>query len=353
MRILIFSAVLSLLLVPACAVGTGPVRDANAAGDTGSALDARTADAPLADLGPPDTGVPPHDAGGIVRVDTGGNDAGCSSSAACGDGLACNGIETCAAGACQPGTMMTCDDFIGCTDDSCVEPGGCRHVLNDMRCAAGQSCTPNGCMATSTCPQTPCRYNPPQCGCATGQGCYFAPGSSLCATAGTGASGTLCATSTDCVAGDMCLNFAATGPPARLCTQICLTDSDCNGGLCLITVNDGMGGTVPNLRLCTHPCNAVTQAGCPTGWSCDVFFEATGAMRPLTDCSTPVGTVGDGATCALTTDCAPGLGCVNDGTGLRCHPWCRFPGGSCPGAETCNEFAPPLLIHGIDYGACL
>jgi hypothetical protein len=42
----------------------------------------------------------------------------------CDDGAACNGTETCTAGACTAGAQM-CDDNDPCTIDSCAEPGTC------------------------------------------------------------------------------------------------------------------------------------------------------------------------------------------------------------------------------------
>lgn len=43
----------------------------------------------------------------------------------CGDDRACEGVATCSAGACAPGTPLLCDDLDECTTDSCAEPVGC------------------------------------------------------------------------------------------------------------------------------------------------------------------------------------------------------------------------------------
>lgn len=54
--------------------------------------------------------------------DAPGADVGaCSTAAECDDGLACNGVETCADGRCAIGTPMRCDDGIACTTDFCSE----------------------------------------------------------------------------------------------------------------------------------------------------------------------------------------------------------------------------------------
>ena len=52
----------------------------------------------------------------------------CLNNKACDDGNACNGTETCVAGACRPGTALGCDDGDICTDDSCNPTTGCVHV---------------------------------------------------------------------------------------------------------------------------------------------------------------------------------------------------------------------------------
>ncbi|MCB9730701.1 MAG: tandem-95 repeat protein [Deltaproteobacteria bacterium] len=52
----------------------------------------------------------------------------CVAAADCDDGDACNGAESCAAGACQAGTAPDCDDSEPCTADSCVPASGCAHA---------------------------------------------------------------------------------------------------------------------------------------------------------------------------------------------------------------------------------
>ncbi len=49
----------------------------------------------------------------------------------CSDGKACNGIEKCKSGKCEPGVKLTCDDGNQCTQDSCDETvqGYCVHKL--------------------------------------------------------------------------------------------------------------------------------------------------------------------------------------------------------------------------------
>ena len=52
--------------------------------------------------------------------------------ASCDDGDACNGVETCSGGSCQPGTALSCDDGEPCTTgDSCVL-GACVAVASAL-----------------------------------------------------------------------------------------------------------------------------------------------------------------------------------------------------------------------------
>ncbi len=61
---------------------------------------------------------------------------------ACDDGVFCNGSESCdVASDCQAGTAPSCDDGVGCTDDSCnTGTDSCDNVVNDGNCDDGQFC---------------------------------------------------------------------------------------------------------------------------------------------------------------------------------------------------------------------
>ncbi len=66
---------------------------------------------------------------------------GCTTDPECDDGLFCNGVETCVASACQVGTPVDCDDGVGCTDDSCNEATNqCDNVPNNANCDNGLFC---------------------------------------------------------------------------------------------------------------------------------------------------------------------------------------------------------------------
>jgi subtilisin family serine protease len=105
------------------------------------------------------------DDGAANGTTTCGCQSGCTyapAATSCADGLYCNGDETCdGTGACQAGTTVTCDDGVGCTDDSCDEVNDtCVNAANDANCADdGLFCTGTEfCDALNDCSSTgdPC-----------------------------------------------------------------------------------------------------------------------------------------------------------------------------------------------------
>lgn len=93
--------------------------------------------------------------GGVMRRDLGpgpvdfGPPPGCRGDTECSDGIACNGLERCAAGVCTSGDPPRCDDAIDCTDDVCVDLdrdlSECVSTPSSDRCGPGELCTPAGC----------------------------------------------------------------------------------------------------------------------------------------------------------------------------------------------------------------
>ncbi len=301
-----------------------------------------------------------RDSGPTLRLDAGPDsgapDAGCTSAAECDDGLVCNGVERCEGGHCTSGTAVVCDDGITCTVDRCVEPAAsCDYVPDDSLCGAGESCSAaTGCMAG--CAESPCRLVAPQCGCPSGQGCYVdAAGGRSCSAAGSNAEGAPCTAPTSCTAGNLCINIDSGGGSTPVCAHFCSLDSQCGGGLCVITLSDGSGGSIPGVTLCTRACDPVAQTGCRTGAYCDIFQESAGSMRYFTDCAAPsVGSGTQGASCADADDCAAGYACLDPGTGDQCVHWCRVGDGTgCSGLTTCVGFTSPVTIGGTEYGVCV
>lgn len=75
---------------------------------------------------------------GFVVQTAGGE---CQSNGDCDDGEYCNGAETCVGSACQAGTAVDCNDGVGCTDDACNEgTDTCDNVPNDTLCGDGLYC---------------------------------------------------------------------------------------------------------------------------------------------------------------------------------------------------------------------
>jgi hypothetical protein len=58
----------------------------------------------------------------------------------CTDSNLCTGIERCIDGNCVSGTPLRCDDANGCTDDSCDAQTGCVHENNTAACDDGLFC---------------------------------------------------------------------------------------------------------------------------------------------------------------------------------------------------------------------
>ncbi|MCB9603007.1 MAG: hypothetical protein H6722_28645 [Sandaracinus sp.] len=281
------------------------------------------------------------DAGRDAGVD-GGRDAGVDAGRDAGtDG----GVDS---GPLCPGG---CDDGVACTVDRCTF-SGCSHTRDDSLCVAPQTCDAvMGCRDAS-CTESPCRLVAPQCGCPSGQGCYFEAGSRVCRPAGTSTEGQACA-SDRCAVGLTCHDVSTTASSVPMCLRYCSGDASCSGGpgsRCLVL--DGASS------LCTANCDVVTQTGCPGNASCAILEGAAGVR--YTHCSGPVGTGGQDAACIDDSSCQRGLRCVNTGTAgapdNRCLRWCRrsAPTSSCPGITSCTRLgaAPGLVFNGAEYGVC-
>jgi hypothetical protein len=353
-------------LASGCAQGGGfsrtdagtPGRDAGTPGvDSGP----RQPDAgPMrVDAGPrPDSGLLLRDSGPPPRPDSG--PPGCTSSAECDDGVRCNGAERCELNRCVAGTPLTCDDGIACTRDRCVEPttaGGsasCEYIGDDALCPAGQSCNrTSGC--STTCSESPCRLTAPQCGCSSGLGCFLSGTVRTCAMPGSGVEGASCTTFNSCQAGLLCLNVSRSTTAVNQCGRFCATDADCRGAgsVCAYTLDDGTGGSIPGVRVCSRSCNPLTSTGCVAGASCQIF-EETGTGRYFTDCTAPVGAGGQNAPCTTNEQCQRGFACV--GTPGTCLRYCNEPntigGGGCSLTQACYGFTTPLRVGTTEYGVC-
>jgi hypothetical protein len=209
----------------------------------------------------------------------------------------------------------------------------------------------------SGCPDTPCKVTSPQCGCAAGEACTVQSGAVTCGQAGPDLEGQACGTSaTDlCQAGLLCVTAS---PTVGQCLAFCDSDSDCQapGGICLLTLDNGMGGSIPNVTICTPNCDPLTNAGCPATSMCDLRRESMGLMRWLTLCD-PAGTKTKGQVCDPTAnDCAPKFTCINNGTNNVCLQYCNVNAPNCPAGQTCGALQDqnfqPITLGNVTFGVC-
>jgi cysteine-rich repeat protein len=71
--------------------------------------------------------------------------------AACDDGDVCTVGDKCAAGQCQPGAPLICDDSNICTYDSCTPIKGCLFAPNEIACDDKNSCTTDDICTNGSC----------------------------------------------------------------------------------------------------------------------------------------------------------------------------------------------------------
>ncbi|MFO0618433.1 MAG: hypothetical protein U0414_37915 [Polyangiaceae bacterium] len=219
-----------------------------------------------------------------------------------------------------------------------------------------QSSMSTASMMTSTgvdpnCPEQPCKLTSPQCGCTADRQCSLdANNDRTCILEGSAPVGASCGTGNQCVPGSMCLGPAV---GALSCLEFCDMDNDCTGpgGICYFTLDDGSGGAVPGVKLCTQNCDPTNNSGCAAGLGCQAVRD-TMTMQTFTFCP-KAGTGGDGASCATNgfADCKPGFGCFTSNGSDVCLQWCKV-GGSCPNALTCYSLLDPLIIGSTEYGVC-
>lgn len=277
--------------------------------------------------------------------------------ASCDDGVACNGVEQCAAGACLSlGVSLNCDDGDACTADACAEPGGCESVAvagccnDDSVCIDGDACTldrcsgPGGscvhdpissccesdadCADANACTTNVCNAATQRCVAEGVVGCCTSDGDCADADSCTSdtcdlATGTCqiflradcCRSAADCDDGNACTADACP-VPGLACVHTpladcCLEDRDCSDGdACTVDACPAPGSSCSNAPIvdCCH-----SPADCDDGDVCTAelcpFDGAQCTIQPLNDC------------CAVDGDCDDGDACTADA--------CPLPGGSC------------------------
>jgi hypothetical protein len=203
---------------------------------------------------------------------------------------------------------------------------------------------------TGTCTESPCGLKP-NCGCPSGQKCTLdSTGGRTCVPAGSGTTGMLCTSESDCAAGYICLASSADGSTSA-CYAYYDTDVDCmgDGSICMQLY---LGTTPVDGWVCTYDCNLTTGSGCPTGHRCDVFgIDENGdtlADVYFTDCLGGYGTGLQGSYCASDADCSVGYFCYTDM--LECLGYCYVGTTTCTSGTTCIDLE--ITLGSREVGAC-
>ncbi len=179
------------------------------------------------------------DDGTPCTVDSCAPKAGCQHAAVtgpCSDGSLCTQGDTCAQGACQPGTAKTCSDGNPCTQDACAAATGlCSFVpLTGVACDDGNFCTIFDTCGLGLCIPGPIRDCSDTDPC-TLDSCDAQNGACLHSA---NPDGTACNDGAACTSGDECTGGICAGVP-KLCddSNPCTQDL-CNPatGACLVKV---------------------------------------------------------------------------------------------------------------------
>ena len=264
------------------------------------------------------------------------------------------GVSIAALAGCATGSSII-DGSGGATDGS-AGPGqtstGSKTTSSTMS-STMQTSGPGGVTSSSTgtpCSESPCKLTAPQCGCPASRMCTIdGTGARVCVPSGTQGIGQACSATNDCSEGGICL-----GQTIGSCFEFCTNDGDCTGpgGLCLLKLNDGVGGTVPNVTMCSQNCNPASATSCNvTGLGCQIATD-TATNKTFTSC-VAAGAGGDTAPCPNgTADCKSSFGCFTVGASDQCLQWCKVASGGCPSGLSCLSLNPALLISTTEYGVC-
>ena len=325
------------------------------------------------------------------------NASGCAcAQIRCDDGNACNGVETCVAGVCQPGTAPNCNDGNACTTDACNAATGCTHTAiagcvactSAAQCNDGNACTADACSAgrcthtavvdgtscsdgrscngVETCRAGVCTAGvAPSCddgnpctadSCSDTGGCTHTPiaGCTACTGAAQCDDGNACTTDS-CSAG-RCVHAAAADGTACSDGVFCNGAETCRAGACVAgpppACDDGNACTTDacdeGARRCTHTPLAsccTSDADCSVADACH-----TNARCDTGQCVTDPVVCPDPGTCAVAS-CDPQRGCettpVPDGT--PCDD-----GNACTVGDVCTAGAcgspTPITALSVDAG---
>jgi hypothetical protein len=217
-----------------------------------------------------------------------------NNSAACDDGNACTGSDTCTLGACV-GVVLTCDDNNPCTSDSCN--GGCVHSGNSGGpCTDSNVCTPVDTCDLGVCVGAGSLNCDDNNACTTDScdpfnGCVHAANTLACDD------GSACTTSDACSGGKCVGGIAANCDDGNPCTSdSCDATAGCQHAANNAVCDDGDPCTLGDF-CANNTCNAgLTPATCNDGNPCtaDGCVAKTGCVhKDLGD-----GTVCQAASCS-------------------------------------------------------
>jgi hypothetical protein len=292
----------------------------------------------------------------------------CAQIAPCGNNNACDGVETCTAGVCQPGTAPNCNDGNSCTADSCNAVSGCVHaaIAGCSSCTSAADCNDNNACTTDSCNAGTCvnqaRANGTACGdanacngaetcqagvCAAGQALNCNDNNS-CTTdscdAATGckntvkSNGSSCSDGNACNGAETCQGGACAAGTPLTCNDVnpCTSDS-CNPSSGCTFTNKADGASCTDGNQCNGgetcqagSCRPGTSPNCNDNDSC-----TTDQCDPTQGCThSPVASC---TGCTTSSDCNDDNACTADAcSNGTCTNTVRADGTSCSDGLFCT-----------------
>ncbi len=274
----------------------------------------------------------------------------------CEDGSACTVGDTCAAGFCLSGMLVTCNDNNFCTNDLCDPQKGCQYTPNDWPCDDGNACTSNDHCYGGVCVGVPafnCDDNNPCTidSCDFGTGCTHSnfPGA--------------CDDGNACTLDDRCNNGQCEGGAPVTCDDAnpCTTDTCDPATGCVFSPNnlpcdDGNACTVQD-TCAGGACVGGVPASCDDGNPCtDDTCDSSGGCAHANNAAAcddgnacTANDVCSGGTCqgGPAPDCNDGNPCTNN--------WCDVSLGcqSAPNSAPCNDGNACTVGDACANGACI
>lgn len=257
-----------------------------------------------------------------------------ATAAACSDGDACTIDDACADGVCTPGTPLTCEDSNPCTSDSCSSTSGCVHIHNTAGCDDANPCTTTDLCSGGLCAGTgvldcddsnPCTND----SCSPASGCVHVNNTASCDDGSA------------CTQGDVCSGGSCVPGEAKVCPDpaVCKLPGVCNpvSGTCTYA-NKAPNSPCTDTNACTinetcffGSCNSTTALTCNDNNPC-----TTDSCNSASGCVFANNTAGcnDNNACTTGDICADGS-CAGPGT-LTCDDANPCTNDSCEPTSGCT-----------------